>query len=275
MKTINKRFILILLCIVFKINAFSQNSNAPIILLNKTMLSHIELNVNLTKSFDITQNGDILLSTQNRFYLLQWEELLPLEPAYEKPINSFAYTPDNDLIIISENKLYLLDRFNQFVELFKLPNKDMGLYVGDSIIYVYDNAINKQSKYGIYMLNKDSEKYEKLIEFSTLISSVVEDQNKIYFSSENKIYVIDMENKKLDVLINLPQKKGKVISITVNPKDNILYFSTTDAIYCVKDGKAWCMIKEFGGIIQYFHNQLFVFDPENKFLMFLETQNYE
>jgi hypothetical protein len=265
---------IIFICFTHFIAASQNVDNKPIILLSSKALKDIKINGDFRKSFDITRNGDILLSSNNQFYLLGWENFEAIEPKFDKPINSFAFTSENDLMIVSDSKLYFLDRFSQLVEYYKLPNKNMGLVTGASTIYVFDKVVNKQNKYGIYMLH--DEQYSILLEFPYPVLSVAEYGKKILFSSRNQIFSVDLETKEMEKFIELPDNKDNIISLSYNPFDNLLYFSTDTSVYCQKDDKMWCMIQEFGGLVRYCYQQLFVFQPENQFLiMFNLAENQQ
>lgn len=255
--------------------AQQDSDNDPIILLSSKMLKDTPLNIQLINSFDVTPRGEILLSTVNQFYLLKWEEIIPLDPKMEKPINSFTYTSDNLLVVISNNTLCYMDQFSQLVELYKLPNKNMGISAGDSTLYVYDKATTKtEQKYVVYML-QNNQKHLKLAEFSTPIISVVEVGKDILITTENKILSANIETKQIEVIINLPDTVGNIISMTRDFDNDIIYFSTNNAIYLFKDGEIYCITNDFTGVVRYYPNQLFVFDAKKSFLILLETGNSE
>ncbi len=263
-----------------RIVAQQQDSiKEPVILLSSKMLNDIRLNIKLMNSFDITPRGEVLLSTSNQFYLLKWEEIIPLDPKMGKPINSFSYTPDNLLVIVSDSSLCYMDRFSQFVELYKLPKKNMEITTGDSSLYVYDKtAIVSKSKakqkqrYAIYMIPKN-QKYIKLLELPTPITSVIEAEEGILISTKNKVYSVNIKTRQIKELINLSKINGDIVSMTRDVNNDVIYFSTNNAIYLFKEKKTYRITNEFTGVVKYYLNQLFVFNAEKKFLILFETEN--
>jgi hypothetical protein len=258
-----------------------DSTKSPIILLSSKILKDASLNIKLTKSFDITPRGEILLSTADQLYLLKWEEIIPLEPKMEKPINSFTYTSDNLLVVVSDSSLCYMDEFSQLVELYKLPKKNMGVSAGDSALYIYDETIilpktkqklpKTKQKYAIYLLPKNG-KHFKLAELNTPITSVIEANKDILISTENKILSVNVETKQVKALINLHKTVGNIVSMARDFDHDIIYFTTKKGLYFYKEGKAYPVIDELTGIVRYYHNQLFLFNAEKQFLILFEIE---
>ena len=71
----------------------------------------------------------------------------------------------------------------------------------------------------------------------------------------------------------MKKSNEKIISMTYDYINNVLYFSTNDAIYAIKDNQAGCVIQQIGGLVKYYCNELYVFNPKNKFLISFYINN--
>ena len=237
----------------------------PLLLLNSKMLDDARINVSFTNSFDLTPEGKILLSSLNRFYLLGWDEFTPLESEMQAPIQSFAYTAADVLLMISGNSLCYLDSLGLPVKLFLLPNNNMGIVAGDNVLYVYDKTKQKNG-YAVYMLQENFS-YLKVLELPAPINAVTEINKNLLFAVKNKICSVNLKNKTIKVLVQLPKANEKIISMAYDYGNDVLYFSTSDAIYTLKGKQAGCIIGQVGGLIKCYYNELYVFNPEKKFLI--------
>ena len=256
-----------LFCEISQDSIFKQ----PVIFMSSQMLDEIDMNVAFIHSFDFTPQKQILLSSLNQFYLLEWESFMPLAPVLPTLTGAFAYNSENKLLIISENSLCSLNTQNQLVELYPLPCKNMGISCGkNSVVYVYDKI--KQEKHIIYKL-KDKEAPVKILELSTPITSVLEVNENILFATQNKIYSANLKNKTIEALVQLSNSNEKIISITQDYVNDILYFSTNDAVYALKDRQSGCVIEQIGGLIKCYNNELYVFNPRKKFLISFYINN--
>jgi hypothetical protein len=198
--------------------------------------------------------------------VLGWNKFIPLVPKMSVPIHSFTYTSADVLVIVSENGLHIIDTVGQLMEIYKLPNSNMKITAGDSVLYVYDNDDTKQEKgYAVYLLHDDIS-LVKLIELSTPVTSILESNGNVFIAVKNNIYSMDVGNKKMKHLVQLPEKDEKIISIATDYDNDILYFSTDNAIYGLKDTIAWRAIDQISGMLKYYYNELYVFNPEKNFL---------
>ncbi|MDR1459026.1 MAG: hypothetical protein LBI60_02290 [Bacteroidales bacterium] len=239
--------------------------NQPLILLNSKMLEDANIDVKFINSFDFTPEGQILLSSSNQFYSLGWQEFTPLEPKMQVPVYSFAYTQAEVLLLTSGNSLCLIDSLGRLAELFKLPNDNMGIVAGDSVLYVYD-MVKQEKGYALYQL-QDNLTYQKLVELPYTITFVIETNGIILFSSKSSIFSIAVENKKIEKLIQLPNDNEEITSITMDNSNNVLYFASKNNIYGMKDRKVWSAVSELGGLVKCYYDELCVFNPEKRLLI--------
>ncbi|MDR1348796.1 MAG: hypothetical protein LBJ63_10330 [Prevotellaceae bacterium] len=233
------------------------------------MLEDVNIDARFINSFDFTPEGKILLSSSNQFYLLGWQEFASLEPKIQVPIYSFAYTQAEVLLLTSGNSLCLMDSLGRLAELFKLPNDNMEIVAGDSVLYVYDK-VKQEKGYALYQL-QDNLTYQKLVELPAPITSVVETNENILFSSKSSIFSINVENNKIEKLIQLPNDNDEIISITVDDNNDVLYFASKDNVYGMKDNKVWFAVSELGGLVKYYYDELCVFNSEKKLLILFNT----
>ncbi|MFH1320096.1 MAG: hypothetical protein ABII90_05510 [Bacteroidota bacterium] len=234
------------------------------ILLSSKMLNDIQLNEKYTNSLGITSNRLILLSTNDRFYLLGWGGIEAYGHKVAATINSFAFTTDGFLMTVRNKELCYLDSLGNLSKLFGLPNEGMGISAGKYVMYVYDRDKN-QTKYALYLIAKGG-KYAKLFEVPKPIQSVVEINNSLMFATGSALYLYNMKSKKLKAIVALP-KYEEIKSIAVDSLSNRIYFSTENAIYALKDSSAALVTDKFGGTIRFFNGGLIVFNPEKKFVI--------
>jgi hypothetical protein len=97
------------------------------------------------------------------------------------------------------------------------------------------------------------------------INSVVEFNNSLLFCTENAVLQYNLGNKTLKALAILPDK-DIIKSLTVNPMNGRVYFSTSNRIYSIKDTSLILIADELGGTLRYF-NGLIVFDPGKKIMI--------
>jgi hypothetical protein len=241
-------------------------NNIPIVLLNNDMLNKINMgNINFINSFDITADNKIQLASTNQFYLLEWQKIIPIEPKLSSNISTFAYTSTDFLVMVAQNSLCVMDSLGRLIEYCKLPNQNMGIGVGENVMYAYDKT-KQRNGYAIYLLYENALPM-KIVEVQTSITSVVETMESVIFSTNDEIFSIDIETNKIERLVLLSKEKGRINSITMNFFTNVLFFSTDNAVYAVKDKDVGCVIKKIGGIVKCYYEELFIFNPQNKFLL--------
>ena len=226
-------------------------------------------NISFIPSIDITPEGFILLASPNQFYILGWGGMLPLSETMNKPIHSFTKTSDNAIVFVQEKEFCYLDTLGRAVKLFNLPDNDMKISTGKEVLYLYgkNKSINK---YVIYMLFKGA-KYTSLLEYPFPITSVLETNGNLLFSSKNKILLVNIEGKQINELLSLPDENDKIISIGNDNIHDILYFSTDNAIYRIKSNNIELVSKDFGGILKYDGEGLLVFNPEKQLIIRLRN----
>jgi soluble P-type ATPase len=271
-----ERLFTIVFLLLFSQQLFCKTSQdsvfkQPIVLMSSQMLDEIDMNVVFIHSFDFTPQKQILLSSLNQFYLLGWKSFVPLASALLTPISSFAYNSEGKLLIVSENSICSLNVRNQFVELYPLPRKNMGIICGkNNVVYAYDKI--KQENHVIYKL-REKEAPVKIVELSTPIASVLEVNENILFATQNKICLANLKSKTIEILVQLPKENEKIISMTQDYINDVLYFSTNDAVCALKDRQIGCVIEQIGGLIKCYHNELYVFNPRKKSLISFYINN--
>ena len=233
------------------------------VLLNKSMLKEMPVKGNFVNSLEITSQRLIVLSTQNQFYLLGWGGMAPMGNETISGINSFAFTPDSVLMVIRGNELCCPDSAGNLSALFKLPHNNMGISSGKYTMYIYDRD-NTNDKNIIYALSGGG-RYFKLLDLPSPISSVIEIDNYILFSTRNAVIKYDLQSRDMKAIAMLPDG-DKVRSLAVNPSDNTIFFSTDQKVFTIKDSTVVMITDKIGGTLRYL-NGLIVFDPESQLLI--------
>ena len=178
-------------------------------------------------------------------------------------INSFAFTPDSVLMVIRGNELCCPDSAGNLSALFKLPHNNMGISSGKYTMYIYDRD-NTNDKSIIYALTGGG-RYSKLLDLPSPISSVIEIDNYILFSTRNAVIKYDLQSREMKAIAMLPDG-DKVRSLAVNPSDNTIFFSTDQKVFTIKDSTVVMITDKIGGTLRYL-NGLIVFDPESQLLI--------
>ncbi len=234
------------------------------VLLTTKMLNNINVNEKFISSIDFTSNQLILLSTPNQFYLLGWGGILPVGAKNTKRVNSFSYTSNGQLLVICQNEICYVDSLGNLSKLYLSPSDDMGITAGKKLMFVYDRS-KEREKHSLYAI-ANSGKYERWLIAPKPITSVLEFENLLMFSTNNAIYSFNPQNKEIVALLKL-EEKDEIISMSHDELNNIIYFSTQKAIYRLIKPNYRRITDSLGGTLKYFHNSLFVFDPEKKFLV--------
>jgi hypothetical protein len=242
---------------------YAQNNNLRYeILLNNGMLKDSVLNGSLTRCLDISPQQYITLSNGNQMYLLGWGGATPFGNRSRQTISGFTYTTDGLLLTIQDKDLCYINSDGNWEKLFKLPSPDMSVASGKEVIYVYDNVQNNE-KYHAYVLAKAG-RYKNLFVSPMPIKGICELGDSIYTAIENGIYSYSIQKNKLTLLIAL--EKGLAISsFTVDPLNEIFYFSTQTAIYAYRQKSLVMLTKEFpGSYVKHFGDGLVIFNPLSK-----------
>ena len=230
------------------------------ILLNSRLFKDINLNQDLTTCIEFTSRNLILISSTHSFFQLGWGGLAPYGNKSQTTINPFAFTSDSLLMVIMDNELCYMDASGNLAQLYKLPDKGMGISRGRQVMYIYDKN-NVKDKYSIYALGGKG-KYTKLLEMPYPILSVAEFNNSIVFSNQNAIFQYNPKDKKLTAIASFPSCIH-VKSIAVDTSENRIFFSSDQMVCTIKDNKMAVLTDKTGGILSYFYG-LIIYNPESK-----------
>jgi hypothetical protein len=229
-----------------------------ILLDDKEILKSFQ-DVSFIPSMNITSDGFILLSSPNQFYILGLGGMLPFSEKTETPVHSFTKTPDNAIMLIQEKNFCFLDSSGKIVKLFGLPDENLKISAGKEVLYLYGKN-NFTDKDVIYILFKGA-KYILLMEYPFPITSILETNENLFFSSKNKLLIVDTERKQINEFLSLSNENDEIISIDNDYVHGVLYFSTNSAVYRTKNNQIELFNDEFGGIIKYDGEGLVVFNP--------------
>ena len=245
-------------------SAVKGDSSRIELLLTTKMINTIHLDKKFIPTLDITAKRLILLSTHEQFYLVGWGGIVPIGKKTTGNIGSFAFTNDNLLMVIRGNELCTFDSLGGLLKLYKLPGEGMGISAGKYVMYIYDRNENLQ-KFAFYAIAKRG-KYLPLFEVPAPITSVIEVNNSLLFTTENGIFSYDLKDKKMKGVVYLAKDK-KIKSIAVDTTSNRIYFSDENSVNALKDSSAFIISNEFGGVLRFFNNGLIVFNPEKNLLI--------
>jgi len=257
--------------VLFSIKGYSQELSKDYlkmdILLNKAMLNEDAINIKFINSIDYTPNGFLLLASSNQFYMLGIGGLPPVFKKSEIEIDAYTVTQGNALWVVSGDQLYYMDSIGALSILYKLPVSKAGIVSGNDVhtAYIYDRTLQKGKKeYAIY--RSSDVQCTRLASTTAPILSAYEYKTSLLFSSVNKIICADEKTQTFFDLFTLPQKQN-IISITGDEVNHAIYFSTSDTIYRIKEGKLEYINTEFGGTLKYDGEGLLVFNPEKSLIV--------
>jgi len=234
------------------------------VLMSSALLKTMNLDAAFIGTLDVTPERHVMLSTENRAFLLGWGGMKPLGKPASGTISSFAFSPDGLLMVVRDNEICYFDSLGTLTSLYKLPYSDMGISAGKKVMYVYDRSTGKTNK-GVYELSPGG-KHKILFELTSPIKSVTEFNNTLLFATRNLLCQFDPATKDYKVLASLSKDKT-ILSVTADPSGNRIYFSTGMEIYAVNNVAAITISKELGGILKFYGDGLMVFDPGKDFLI--------
>lgn len=210
--------------------------------------------LSLSGCFDLSPDGAILLqSWDNIFDLAGKNTLLKQE---NSGLEYFSFTKQGALLTISHQMLgYYKD--GKLVERVKLPTTGMKLAPGgEDLLYLYGGNISPNTN--IYIYGKGGG-YKKFLEAPEKVLSLTTAGDKIFFSICNAIYTAKL-GEKLSLICLMP---GPVIqSLAYDPASQVLYFSAGEAVYSLKQGKAYLLSEHLGEDLRFYQGSLYVLSPK-------------
>jgi len=270
-KMIRYIFLIIWLLPLFVYSQKTQDVEIDLFL-SEPMLKTISLETKLINSIDYTNDGFLLISSFNQFYVLGIGYLEPLFTPTEKRIESFTVTPEGKLLLVSGADFYKIDTVGNFLKIGSLPSKNMGVISGNNVVYIFDqHSQNGKSDYSLFSLGRDL-KYSKLVTIETPITAVYEYNENLFFTTMNKLYGINEKMKSFTEICALPQERDTIISIAGDSTHHAFYISTNNTIYRIKNNSFEYVNTDFGGILKYDGEGLLVFNPEKSLIIRLRNK---
>jgi len=216
---------------------------------------------------DYTPTGFLMLASSNQFYMLGIGGMSPILNKTKTAIDAFAVTQDRVLWVVSGSNLCYMDSLGTLSTMYELPIFNSGIVSGNDkdVAYIYDRTFQKGKKeYAIYQ--SSDKQCTRLASTPEPILSAYEYKTSLLFSSSNKIICADSKTQTFFDLFTLPQKQN-IISITGDAVNHTIYFSTSDTIYRIKEGKLEYVNTEFGGTLKYDGEGLLIFKPEKSLIV--------
>lgn len=239
MEQMNFRSIRILFCILGLlipiIIAYSQEEKQVEILMSPDHLASMSLSeIHFNSRIECIGRDLFLLLSDEAFYLLTGDGLIQMNQIVGERLQSVSYYTDGLFISTIDNELNIMDTLGFFHHVLDIPHFRMELVTGNHGLYLYDQE-KTFDKYSIYVLRDSDASLVKLIDTPSSISCLIECGDKPLFASNNTIYAIDINNACLERVIELGQNE-LITSMAYSANYDCLFFTTTDAIYSVKEG---------------------------------------
>jgi hypothetical protein len=212
----------------------------------------------LSEGLEISGQNLITLTDGSHMYLLGWAGVTAIGNKSTQTISGFTYTPEGLLLTVQNKNLCYINTEGNWQKLFELPFANMLITSGKEVLYIYEHDKNK-NKYHAFALAKGG-KYKWLFASPKPINGICELGDSIYVAIETGIYSYSHQKNKLNLLAVL-KKGAEITSLTADPMRYILYFSTSENIYALKNDSLVSLTDEFpGSRVQYFGDGLFLFN---------------
>lgn len=236
------------------------------VFMTKKQLQTAQMDITFIPEFIKIPNNFIFLSSEQNLYILGREGLMKI--LIYSDVNSFTLSSMGEFYFIQGDVLKKLNEpTNELIEVTNLPKPNMRISTGENALYIFDNEkISNSNNYSIYKLFSNND-YIKIIDVPSIINSVVEVENYVLFSTENKLYAVDIENKAVKEIAALHNENDKIISVNWDNTNNALYFSSEQAIFRMKEGKVDCVNDQFSGMLQCDDVGLVIFNPKEQFVV--------
>lgn len=233
------------------------------VLMDNTHLNSCGFCGQLANSFCKVNGQDvIMLASGNTFYLLEEGSLYRLAGGViNDSISSFGMMASNKLVVVVGDEICAFDSRGTLLPLFQLANAGMEIAVDDNIIYAY-NKYSEEDLYSLYAYVEEGE--VRITTIKTPINDVASANEKVYFCSDNLVYELDVINQTANALC-VVEEDETIISIVVDKRKNILYFSTEDYVCRLVENNVE-LVGIIGGKLLFDEKGLLVFDAESRFL---------
>lgn len=216
------------------------------------------------RNIDISSDNFITLSSSHQLYMLGWGGIASFGSISEKQINAFSYTPEGLLMVVKQEELCFLNEAGTLEKLIELPSKEMNITAGNNVMYLFDQHSN--TNYKLYAYAKGG-KHKQLIQSPKPINAVAELKDAVYVAIGSAVFSFTSNEENLNLVTAFP-KENKVISMTADPDNQILYISTLEGIYALQHENLVYLTADFKAtIIKYFKGGLVVFNPETNDIM--------
>jgi hypothetical protein len=232
------------------------------VLLNNKMLGDSIKNSSLSPCLDVSPENLLTLSDGSMIYLLGWGGIISIGNKSNQPINAFTYSSDGLLFAVAGNDLCHLSKDGNWKSLVKLPHSQMSISRGKDVMYIFDHNPGKV-KYHVYALAKGG-KYRDLFTSPKPVNGICELGDSIYVAVESGIYSYSPSTNKLTSVFAL-EKENTITSLSADPEQFVLYFSTQKAIYAFKNSSLVKLTMDFpGSIIKFSGKGLLIFNSITK-----------
>lgn len=233
------------------------------VLMDNAHLNSCGFRGQLANSFCKVNGQDIVvLASGNTLYLLEEGRFYRLAGGIiNDSISSFGMMASNKLVVVVEDKICAFDSRGKLLPMFQLADTGMEITIDDNIIYAYDKH-SEEDLYSLYAYVEEGE--VRITTIETPINDVAGTDEKVFFCSDNFIYELDVINQTANAL-RVVEEDETIISLAVDKRHNILYFSTEDYVWRLINNNVE-LVSIIGGKLLFDEKGLLVFDAESRFL---------
>jgi hypothetical protein len=218
------------------------------------------------RDFDVEPSGAVLMAGE--------EGLLEITAtgdgvdvdrlAVEVP-DSFALDGQGALLSIRGQYFGQLEdgRFSQAVPLPYPTMRLMGSSLAGAAYVIGGEDVSARRVYGYFAdgtLQIECEIPDEVV-------AVADDSAAVYVASAHSLFRLTAD--RLDVVANLPDSLGEIVSLAVTPDDRLLFFSTDQTTFVMSGLAAVAIVQDLGGPIRFRNGRLYVWSPAREMLVAL------
>lgn len=217
----------------------------------------------LRPAMTVTPSRKIMIEDENSLTLVAWGGVKRM-PDDKGGLDFFDYTSDGVFVCIEGgNLLYLSSAEGKFKKLLTLPSMRMGLAIGRDKIYLFERKGDGVNN-GLFVLFH-GKKSLKLFDSPQAIDAVLEDGDRLLFSTGGAIYQFSSDKK--TSLLFAQQKGRPIISLAMNPKTRTIYGSDGASVFSINGDTVHSITRESGGVLRWLDDGLLLLDPKAPLLV--------
>lgn len=238
------------------------------VFLSKSIVQNTKLqNVLFLNDIALTDNRNLYLASNNCFYRIGFG-LFDEHIIKGKKITTFC-SVGNNIFFADKKTLYIIDSNGKESVYVTLPQTPQKIWAGSSTIYWLTKQ--KNNTYKLYGLLINTKKNIEIWSSKRPVLDVAEFSGTITLLSDNKLYIIDINQKKQ---LELPLKQellGKASNIAADNANGSIFISSATGTYMISQKKITKICKD-SGLLCYDNDGLIIFTPNDKSLIRLRNE---